>query len=304
MKKHAYLILAHTNPNQLRTLLSLIDDERNDIFLHIDAKSKIIPSEFEGCCHHSTLAFVKREKLSWGGVSIVRAEMNLLKEAVKEPHAYYHLLSGMDLPIKSIDCIFNFFEENDGKEFLDCWEMREHTLKRVQYFTLFPEGNRFFLTNWLNHVGKAILAALGCKMNAEVQFRQASQWFSITDGFARFIVDNADWVEKTFRHASICDEIVIPTLLEKSPFKDNLYVPQRAVNHNITLGNMRLIDWSRGESIRHPWVFTSQDFEMLIRAPQLWARKFDERVDSEIIEMIAEHCRLVSDSVPTESPKE
>lgn len=291
MKKHAYLILAHTNPNQIRTLLSLIDDERNDIYVHLDAGSRLSPSEFEGCCKHSALAFVKREKLSWGGASIVRAEMNLLKEATMQPHLYYHLLSGMDLPIKPLDHIFNFFEENEGKEFLDCWEMQAHTLKRVQYFTIFPEGNRFFLTNWLNHAGKALLSALGCKMNRDVQFRQASQWFSITEGFAKFIVDNAGWIDKTFRHAAICDEIFIPTVLERSPYKNNLFVPERSTNHDISLGNMRLIDWSRGESIRHPWVFRSQDFEMLASAPQLWARKFDERVDSEIIDRIAAYVR-------------
>jgi len=295
MKKHAYLILAHTNKNQLSTLLSLIDDERNDIYVHIDAKAGFGPSEFEGCCKHSQLTFIKREKLSWGGVSLVRAEMNLLKAATESSHSYYHLLSGMDLPIKPLDEIFRFFEENEGKEFLDCWKMKEHTLKRVKYYTLFPEGNRFFLTNWLNHLFKAILEALGIEMNKGVVFRQASQWFSITENFARYIVDNAEWVEKTFGHACLCDEIVVPTLLERSPYKDNIYLKDETVNHAITSGNMRLIDWSRGESIRHPWVFTTADYDFLRQAPQFWARKFDERVDSEIIDRIAS---MVSHSQP------
>ena len=40
MKKHAYLIMAHNNPYILKKLLNLIDDKRNDIYLHIDKKSK------------------------------------------------------------------------------------------------------------------------------------------------------------------------------------------------------------------------------------------------------------------------
>ena len=36
MKKHAYLIMAHNNPYILKKLLNLIDDKRNDIYLHID----------------------------------------------------------------------------------------------------------------------------------------------------------------------------------------------------------------------------------------------------------------------------
>jgi len=38
--KHAYMIIAHTNFEQLQTLLDLLDDERNDIYLHIDKKAR------------------------------------------------------------------------------------------------------------------------------------------------------------------------------------------------------------------------------------------------------------------------
>lgn len=39
MGKHAYLIIAHSNFGQLRTLLEMLDDERNDIFVHVDARA-------------------------------------------------------------------------------------------------------------------------------------------------------------------------------------------------------------------------------------------------------------------------
>ena len=41
--RHAYLIMAHNEWELLNTLLSLIDDSRNDIFLHIDKKVKKMP---------------------------------------------------------------------------------------------------------------------------------------------------------------------------------------------------------------------------------------------------------------------
>ena len=47
MKKHAYLIIANRNPNQLKMLLSVLDDSRNDIYLYIDNKSrKEFPSKY------------------------------------------------------------------------------------------------------------------------------------------------------------------------------------------------------------------------------------------------------------------
>ena len=39
--KHAYLIIAHTNWNQLNKLVRVLDDLRNDLYIHIDQKSLI-----------------------------------------------------------------------------------------------------------------------------------------------------------------------------------------------------------------------------------------------------------------------
>ena len=36
MGRHAYLIMAYNNPEQLIKLIKLLDDSRNDIFVHID----------------------------------------------------------------------------------------------------------------------------------------------------------------------------------------------------------------------------------------------------------------------------
>ena len=44
--------------------------------------------------------------------------MELLKAAIKGNYDYYHLISGMDLPIKTQKEIHEFFENNKGKEFI------------------------------------------------------------------------------------------------------------------------------------------------------------------------------------------
>ena len=36
--RHAYLIIAHDKPRQLEILLSLLDDPRNDVYLHLDSR--------------------------------------------------------------------------------------------------------------------------------------------------------------------------------------------------------------------------------------------------------------------------
>lgn len=294
MDRHAYLILAHKNIWQIQMLLASLDHELNDIYIHLDKRADFDYEPFRNVCRKSRVCFINpRIRIHWGGVSIVRAEMALLTEAVKTSHIYYHLISGMDLPIKSQDEIHRFFKEHQGKEFINIWEIEEHTLKRVQYFTLFPEGSRFFLTNWLNHTFKALLALLGIRQNRGITFCKGSQWFSITDGLARYVVSRSDWVGKVFRHCTLCDEIFLPTIIAQSEYKDRLFNSEATRNTTINDSNMRLIDWNRGPSIRHPWVFTIDDLDMIRNASQLWARKFDESVDREII---TEICRLYEKS--------
>lgn len=40
IKKHAYLIIAHTNFDQLQKLVKMLDNDKNDIFIHVDKKAK------------------------------------------------------------------------------------------------------------------------------------------------------------------------------------------------------------------------------------------------------------------------
>ena len=40
MGRHAYLIMAHKNDYTFHTLLKLLDDKRNTLFIHMDKKVK------------------------------------------------------------------------------------------------------------------------------------------------------------------------------------------------------------------------------------------------------------------------
>lgn len=290
MGKHAYLILAHKNLRQLRKLIELLDHPRNDIYLHVDAKLKDFnPEEWSGITRHSPLHILpERINVSWGGVSIMRAELALLRHAVASgSHDYYHLLSGMDLPIKTQDYIHGFFDRNKGYEFINLWQFKKSTLSRFRYYTVFPEGEGKFRTRIINHIFKGLQMLVGCRINRNIDFRFGSQWFSITHSFATYVLSQEQWLEKVFRHTSTCDEIFIPTLVCNSPFRDKLYIPTPVANQKeVNLANMRFIDWTRGESIRHPWTFRADDLPLLENVPHLWARKFDETVDEEIIDAL------------------
>lgn len=290
MSKHAYLILAHKNFGQLRKLIELLDHPCNDIFVHVDAKAiNFNPEMFKEVCNHSMLMIIPdRINVNWGGVSIMRAELALLRAATSHAkYDYYHLLSGMDLPIKSQEDIHRFFDNHKGKEFINIWEFKKSNLSRFKYYTVFPEGESKFRTRIINHIFKGLQMAIGHRINKDIDFRIGSQWFSITDDLARYVLSKEGWLEKVFQHTSTCDEIFLPTLVCNSPFYDMLFFPKSVKSQKeVNLSNLRFIDWTRGESVRHPWTFRAYDFDLLSNVDHFWARKFDENIDGEIIDLI------------------
>ena len=117
--KHAYLILAHEDFDVLRLLLRCLDVPENDIYIHFDRKVRVLPSDLK--TKTARLSILKnRVRVYWGDYSMVKAEYLLFEAAVSHgPYLYYHLLSGVDLPIKNQAYIQQFFQDNQGKEFID-----------------------------------------------------------------------------------------------------------------------------------------------------------------------------------------
>ena len=58
MQKHAYMIIAHNEFDLLETLVRLLDDPRNDLYIHIDAKVQDFDFDrFRGLVRYSGLYF-------------------------------------------------------------------------------------------------------------------------------------------------------------------------------------------------------------------------------------------------------
>lgn len=115
--KFAYLIMAHNEPYVLEKLIRMLDYPDNDIYIHIDEKSQLINKDalYTNSAH---LVVIPSRNVTWGGVSQVNIVLDLLAEALKTQHDYYHLISGVDLPLKKHSDMVAFFENNNGKEFI------------------------------------------------------------------------------------------------------------------------------------------------------------------------------------------
>ena len=81
MQKHAYMIIAHNEFDLLEILVRLLDDPRNDIYIHIDAKVKDFDfKSFQALTQYSRLRFTPRRiSATWGDFSLVNTELLLLQ---------------------------------------------------------------------------------------------------------------------------------------------------------------------------------------------------------------------------------
>lgn len=277
--KHAYLIIAHNEPVVLKYLLVMLDDERNDIFLHIDRRADDLYHLMVGQqLQHSRLFVLEnRRAVHWGDISQVEVEYLLFETALKQgPYAYYHLLSGVDLPIKSQDYIHRFFQDNFGREFVGFWWEKSHRRdlhRKVQRYYLFTSylkegslcvhGATAFIRNMVLAFQKAV-SYRRCKSG---KFCKGFQWVSITQDLCAYLVSEKPRVLRQFRYTLCPDEIFIQTMVWNSKFRYRLYNSE-----DVVLGSMRAIDWHRG----NPYVWREEDEEALLNSPCLFARKFSE----------------------------
>ena len=286
MKKHAYVIMANTQPELLKKLLQMLDDERNDIYLHIDSKAKDYPlDEIAAVLQKSKCIFTERTDVKWGSYSQIHCEMVLLKEAVKTEHAYYHLLSGMDLPIKSQEQIFAFFEKYNGLEFVDEDDatISEAALSRVKYTHKFygKAGSVKDILGALSVKGQKLLGVDKTQKYGNIIFQKGRNWFSITHGLAKLVVEKEDWIQEVFGQSVCGDELFLQTVARNSEYAEKICNP----NTMPEVPDTRYIDWKRGSN-NNPYVFRKDDFEELKNALGLFARKFDLNVDKKIVEKL------------------
>ena len=194
----------------------------------------------------------------------------------------------MDLPIKTQDEIHKFFE-NQTDEFIGIVAQEsQYNLNHVRYrYPLLRTKlyRKYKLVRCVN-VAFVMLQKLLCvdiqkKRNTEGwSFYDGWTWFSVTDSFVEYVLSKRKLIDSVFRDTKASDEKVLQTLAYNSRFKDHLHDTR-----DLKTGSMRYIDWKRGT----PYVFQSGDFEELMASSCMFARKFDERVDAEIIDKIYAH---------------
>jgi len=275
----AVLITAFKNEDQLNRLIHYLSKDF-DIYVHIDKRFSLQVEESEN------VRIYKKFKSYWGSYNTVLAMLNLLEEASKKSYDRYIQITGQDLPIKTNKYIIEHFEKNRNVEFIEYFSLphkkwrKQGGMDRIRRFWGTEPARLSGPQMWIAYLIKAVLtiiykSPIAFMFNRRIryQFYGGSNYMDLTDHCVKEVIqylnDNPQYLRR-FKYTLIPEEIFFQTIIL------NLKLETVIINKNF-----RFIDWDTGPD--HPRTLTIDDFERIMDSEDLFARKFDENTDNEVI---------------------
>ena len=327
--QHAYLVLAHDQPDQLRRMIERLNADWARFYVHIDKKANLAAFKFGAKEQRNNVVFLdERISVNWMGFSIVDATLRLLRRASLDGFGYCTLLSGTDYPIKSNGYLHHFFENAD-KEYIAFWRLydRPTWLPKVHYFYFIDNipirayslnsdesfWRRFFwgrFFKYQKHMPKRQLPG------NVVPYGGPDWWtlsFDCVAWILRYVDTNPKFV-RFYRRTASPGEMFFQTLILNSPWRSRVnafgeYELWRSNRSGAStdcdmlpdeLFNLRYADWSGEKSGERacPAVLDERDWLTLKSSSALFARKFDtdtsrglmEQIDAKLLDDIHANC--------------
>ncbi len=270
--KTAYLILVHRYPQQFMRLFRAIYHPINYYLIHVDKRARGgLHTEIQDfLASFSNAHLLESRNVVWGGYSMVDVELRGIKELLKisVEWDFFINLSGQDYPLRSQAFIQDFLCQNEGTDFIQIFDQakkRPDTMNRVEnYFIETDNGfsgtpyKRLYLPDVTPYIG--------------------GQWMILSRGRCEFICGSGE-VEKLksfYRNTLIPDEGFFQTVIMNTSYSGAI------VNDD-----KRAIIWIPDGDIKlRPKTFRASDINFLLASDALFARKFDETVDSTIFDIL------------------
>ena len=299
----AFLNLCHTDPALVaRCARKLCADPDFDMYIHVDAKQNIEPFEKHLCGIDRVYFTPGRHKVYWGGYNAIHACFELLRTALNSGrhYDYFVMMQNLDYPIKSNSYIKEFFETNNGKEFIrGCpiagtkdWEfsrkyklyyMKDNPYGKASY----KNPNKIFIT-----AVSALLSLTTYGFNGIIKehdgdypiYYGCAQW-AVTRECAEFL----DEFEKThpkfnkrMKIMQFPDEEYFHTVVHNSKFRTHcIKYDEPEQRWLVNWRNLTYFEFPREVS-----VLTKADYEKLKGLPDLFCRKVRSEVSGELLDLL------------------
>lgn len=300
--KIAYLILAHTDPCQLKRLINaLYVKDCTYFFIHVDAKQNILlfKEALQKCYNYSFIN--RRITINWGGYSLCEAEKELLRESLNFNIKCdrFILLSGLDYPLWSNERMFEEYRNNPNKLYVKAYNLSiidtpKKIPQRVQTYHFRDLSiKNIKLRRCIIGGLMRLMNILPIKKNRVIKFDGklwqvwgGSQWFNITRECASYVLDVMEHNNKLckyFKTSLAPDELMIQTIIFNSPYK--IYADSFEENGKYPgleeTSCTHYIEYKNAQK-----VFTENDFEKLKDSGKMFCRKIQSIKSDELIKKI------------------
>lgn len=305
----AFLNLCHTDPEIVeRVANKLTKDPDFDMYIHVDAKSDIAPFE-ERLEDNSQVHFLKnRYKVYWGGYNAILATFELLNVALSSDRNYDYVvaLQNLDYPIKSNSYIKEFFENNNGREFIrGCNIARTSDKHYSAKYKIYNSRDKDFYLNDHSKLTKLAWDGIHALMSIktigfngvhkengeEIELYYGTAQWAVTRDCARYMVDfynSHPKFNKRMQHIKFPDEEYFHTVVHNSRFKTH------CVKYDEQLKRW-LVNWRNIHYFEFPdegvVTFTEKDYDKLMGLEELFCRKVRSGVSDKLLDMIDEATR-------------
>ena len=295
--KQAIILLIHKDVKQAERLINYFQG-KCDIFIHIDRKSGITESDINNLkTMHGVIDVYRKYNIHWGGFSILKAELFMLKRAIEySDFNYIHLLSGQDYPIKPLSMFLDKFDNNNN-DYISCSHMPtpntdENTFRRFQFYffmDLFKPKTEEEIENMWELTRRQ--EKWGIRRQIFKPFLHlyiGSCWYSLT---RKSIIALLDYTKRNpyfyrkMRFTFAPDEIYINTVLV------NIDYPKKELCNS----NCRYIKWPKAGA-NHPIILKEENFEELAQTNAFFTRKVDMEASSALLKLVDKY--LISEENP------
>jgi Core-2/I-Branching enzyme len=291
--KMVYILLAHTNSEQVIRLVNRLNAPQTRFVIHvsINCEPGVYKALLSATKEYPNVAFAKRTSVKWGNFDIIQALLNCIDVICSQNYDFdrVYILSGQDYPLQSNAVIEKTLANYKDQQIMEYFPLpddeRGHGQNRWLYYH-FRLGKRHMHLP-LVHPGNFLLRLVSRltafvlperMIPAGLQPYGGSFWSSLSPQAVTYLhnLSHSPQGKKTirfFKYNLHPGEMFLQTMLLNSPLKN-------------TINNLNLHYVKFPPESGHPVFFTASDFDELGKAEELFARKIDDRIDNNILNML------------------
>lgn len=274
----AILITAYKDFKELLELVGLLSPHFH-LYIHLDKKWNLTESDLDQIRLQENVKVIQSYKVNWGSFEHLQAILDLCRLGLLERNNHrFHIISGQDYPAIDIEKLYNFFEQEQTKEFILSTKVNENAkmgfekrvLSWIKYYYWY---NRIDRSKWINKIFYRISTkfqeVIGVnklkRYHLDFDLYQGLVWSSLTRQAVEKSIRYADEECNFIKFLKTCnapEEFFFQTVLEND----------KSLAPNIERNNLRYALYERRNG-SCPAVLNEYDYADIKKSGAFWARK-------------------------------